>query len=136
VYHLERVGLPALTAESAAMAGMSRVCLGFQAWGGIFMIVELAQLTIAPGREAEFEAVFRVAITGIAATHGYLAHELRRSVETPNRYVLRVEWATLEDHTVAFRGSPAFPQWRAHVGPFFEAPPVVEHFQPVTGEEV
>jgi heme-degrading monooxygenase HmoA len=102
----------------------------------MFMIVELAQLTITPGRETEFEAVFRLAIKEIAASHGYLAHELRRSVETPNRYVLRVEWATLEDHTVGFRGSPAFTQWRAHVGPFFEAPPVVEHFQPVTGEEV
>jgi heme-degrading monooxygenase HmoA len=100
------------------------------------MIVELAQLTITPERETEFEAVFRVAITGVAASHGYLAHELRRSVETPNRYVLRVEWATLEDHTVAFRGSPAFTKWRGHVGPFFEAPPVVEHFRPVTGEEV
>jgi heme-degrading monooxygenase HmoA len=99
------------------------------------VIVELAQLTISPGREADFEAVFPTAITLIAGSRGYLAHELRRSVETPNRYVLRVEWTTLEDHTVGFRGSPAFVQWRERVGPFFAAPPVVEHFQPVAGEE-
>jgi len=99
------------------------------------MIVELAQLTIVAGREAEFESIFRTAISAPAASHGYLAHELRRSVESPNRYMLRIEWATLEDHTVGFRGSPAFTQWRAQVGPFFAAAPVVEHFAPVTGEE-
>jgi heme-degrading monooxygenase HmoA len=99
------------------------------------MIVELAQLTIAAGREAEFEAAFRTAISAAAGSHGYLAHELRRSIESPSRYMLRIEWATLEDHTVGFRGSPAFAQWRAQVGRFFAAPPVVEHFAPVTGEE-
>ena len=99
------------------------------------MIVELAQLTIVAGREAEFEAAFRTAISAPAGSHGYLAHELRRSIESPGRYMLRIEWATLEDHTVGFRGSPAFTQWRAQVGPFFASAPVVEHFAPVTGEE-
>ena len=99
------------------------------------MIVELAQLTIIAGREAEFESVFRIAISAPAGCHGYLAHELRRSIESPSRYMLRIEWGMLEDHTVGFRGSPAFTQWRAQVGPFFAAPPVVEHFAPVTGEE-
>ena len=99
------------------------------------MIVELAQLTIVAGREAEFEAVFRTAISAPAGCRGYLAHELRRSIESPSRYMLRIEWATLEDHTVGFRGSPAFTQWRAQVGPFFAIAPVVEHFSPVTGEE-
>jgi heme-degrading monooxygenase HmoA len=99
------------------------------------MIVELAQLTITAGREAEFEAVFPAAIAVLASSQGYFSHELRRSVETPNRYVLRVEWATLEAHTVGFRGSPAFTQWRALIGPFFGAPSVVEHFEPVAGEE-
>jgi hypothetical protein len=49
--------------------------------------------------------------------------------------VLRIEWATLEDHTIRFRGSPAFAEWRAGVGSFFAAPPVVEHYRPVAGEE-
>jgi heme-degrading monooxygenase HmoA len=100
------------------------------------MIVEIAQLTITAGREAEFESAFRTAISNAARSHGYLAHELRRSIESRNRYLLRIEWATLEDHTVGFRGSPAFTRWRSEVGPFFAIPPVVEHFEPVTGEEV
>jgi heme-degrading monooxygenase HmoA len=98
------------------------------------MIVEIAQISIRPGSEAEFEAVFPQAIAVLARSKGYWTHELRRSIENPNRYLLKVEWRTLEDHTVGFRGSPAFAQWRALIGPFFESPPVVEHFQPVAGQ--
>jgi heme-degrading monooxygenase HmoA len=95
------------------------------------MIVELAVITVTAGRETEFEAVFPKAIAVLAKSQGYIAHELRRSVESPTRYALRVEWATLEDHTVGFRGSPEFAQWRGYVGPFFAEPPVVEHFHAV-----
>jgi len=97
------------------------------------MIVEIAQLTIRPGSERQFEAAFLTAIKVLGGSKGYLTHELRRSVETPNRYALIVHWQTLEDHTVGFRGSPAFTEWRAHIGPFLESPPIVEHFQSVTG---
>ena len=97
------------------------------------MIVELAMLTIRAGEEAQFEAVFPKAVRLLAASHGYRSHELRRSIEAPNRYVLRIEWATLEDHTVGFRNSPAFVEWRACIGPYFESPPVVERFRAIGG---
>jgi heme-degrading monooxygenase HmoA len=97
------------------------------------MILEFAQITIRPGSESKFETVFPAAIKVLGSSKGYLSHELRRSVETPNRYALLVQWQTLEDHTVGFRGSPAFTEWRAHIGPFLESPPVVEHFQAVAG---
>jgi heme-degrading monooxygenase HmoA len=96
------------------------------------MIIEIAQLTIRPGSERQFEAVFPTAVKVLGGSKGYLSHELRRSMETPNRYALIVQWQTLEDHTVGFRGSPAFAEWRGHIGAFFESPPVVEHFQSVT----
>ncbi len=94
------------------------------------MIVEFAQLVIHPGREPEFEQAFAAAVKIPAKSKGYVSHELRRSIETPNRYALIVQWETLEDHTVGFRGSPEFAGWRALVGPFFASPPVVEHFHP------
>jgi heme-degrading monooxygenase HmoA len=99
------------------------------------MIIEFAQLSIRPGSEPDFEAVFPAAIRVLGGTRGYLSHDLRRSVEAPNRYALIVQWQTLEDHTVGFRGSPAFTQWRAMVGPYFDSAPVVEHFQAVAGVE-
>ena len=95
------------------------------------MIIEIAQLTIRPGSERQFESAFPAAIKVLGGSRGYLSHELRRSMETPNRYALCVQWQTLEDHTVGFRGSPAFTQWRSLIGPFFESAPVVEHFQSV-----
>jgi heme-degrading monooxygenase HmoA len=95
------------------------------------MIMEIAQLTIRAGSEPQFEAAFSAAIKVLGGSKGYLSHELRRSLEAPNRYALIVHWQTLEDHTVGFRGSPAFTQWRGHIGPFFESPPVVEHFRAV-----
>jgi heme-degrading monooxygenase HmoA len=95
------------------------------------MIIEFAQLSIHPGSEPQFEAAFPAAIKILGASKGYVSHELQRSIETPHQYVLIVRWQTLEDHTVGFRGSPAFTEWRGHIGPFLAAAPVVEHFQPI-----
>ena len=94
------------------------------------MILELAMITVRPDTEADFERVFPNAVRSITASPGYVSHELRRSIETPNRYALMIRWRTLEDHTVGFRGSAAFGEWRAQLGPFLQGPPVVEHFQP------
>ena len=96
------------------------------------MIMEFALLSIRPGSEAQFEAAFPEAIKVLGGSRGYLSHELRRSMETPNRYALIVRWQTLEDHTVGFRGSSAFIRWRELIGPFFDSAPAVEHFQSVT----
>jgi heme-degrading monooxygenase HmoA len=93
------------------------------------VILELAQITVHAAVEAQFESVFPEAVRLLAASPGYLSHELQRSIETPNRYALLVRWRTLEDHTVGFRGSPAFAEWRAQLAPFLAVAPVVEHFQ-------
>ncbi len=94
------------------------------------MILELADIRIQPGRQAEFEAAIQHGIDSvIARAQGFQGAKVHRGIESPERYVLQIVWATLEDHTVAFRGGPLFPEWRAIVGPFFAAPPVVEHFE-------
>lgn len=94
------------------------------------MILEIADIRITPGKGAEFEpAVRNGAETVIAQAKGFRGFKLNRGVESPDRYVLMVYWETLEDHTVGFRQGPLFAQWRALVGPFFAAPPSVEHFE-------
>ena len=93
------------------------------------MIEEVADLRIKPGQQQAFEAaIHKGASTVIAQAKGFLGYSVSHSAETPERYLLRIPWATLEDHTVGFRESPLFQQWRAIVGPFFTAPPAVEHF--------
>lgn len=94
------------------------------------MILEIADIRIAPGRQAEFEeAIQRGLNTVISRAQGFAGFKVNRGVESPERYVLMIFWQTLEDHTVHFRGGPLFAEWRAIVGPFFAAPPVVEHFE-------
>ena len=93
------------------------------------MILEIADIRIAVGKNAEFEAALaRAALTVVSHARGYLRHELHKGIESPERYLLMIWWNTLEDHTVGFRQGPLFPEWRAVVGPFFAAPPAVEHF--------
>ena len=94
------------------------------------MILELADIRIAPGRQAEFdEAIQRGLTTVIARARGMRGWKVNRGIESPERYVLQIFWDTLEDHTVHFRGGPLFAEWRAIVGPFFAAHTVVEHFE-------
>lgn len=93
------------------------------------MILELADIRIAPGRQAAFEeAIVRGVSTVVSQARGFRGWKVNHSIESPERYLLMIFWDTLEDHTVGFRQSPLFPQWRAIVGPFFAQPPQVEHF--------
>lgn len=93
------------------------------------MILELADFRIAPGQQAAFEeAVQRGINTVVQRAQGFRGAKVNRSIESPERYILQIFWETLEDHTVHFRGGALFVEWRAIVGPFFTAPPVVEHF--------
>ena len=94
------------------------------------MILELADMRIHPGQNAAFEeAIARGLKTVISKAPGFQAYAVQRGIESPQRYLLQIRWATLEDHTVAFRGSELFTQWRAIVGAFFAGAPTVEHFE-------
>jgi heme-degrading monooxygenase HmoA len=93
------------------------------------MILELADIRIQPGQQAEFDAAIERGLrTVIARAEGMRGFKVNKGIESPERYILQVFWDTLEDHTVKFRQGPLFPEWRAIVGPFFAQPPVVEHF--------
>lgn len=93
------------------------------------MVVEIAHVTVLPGHEHDFEAALRQAVDDVLTTapgcRGLTA--LGWGVERPNVFVFTIEWDTLEDHTVGFRGTDLFTRWRALIGPHFDGPPVVEH---------
>jgi len=98
------------------------------------MILEIADLLVQPGTQSQFEREIQRGVeTVIARSPGFLRYEVQRGIETPERFVLLIEWEQLEDHTIGFRGSPAFARWREIVSPFFARPPVVEHFQRACG---
>ena len=94
------------------------------------MILEHADIRIDPAQATAFEeAIERGARTVISHAKGFQGFKVNRSIESQGRYILTIYWGTLEDHTVGFRESPAFAEWRAIVGPFFAQPPVVEHME-------
>ncbi len=93
------------------------------------MILELADIRIQPGKQAEFDiAIQRGLSEVISHAKGFSGYKINKGIESPDRYVLMIFWETLENHTVDFRESPAFQEWRAIVGGFFAVPPTVEHF--------
>ncbi len=91
----------------------------------------MAVLDVRPGEAARFEQAFARAERLIASAAGHQRHELRRCLEVPDRYLLLVWWASLEDHTQGFRGSAAYQEWKALLHHFYDPFPVVEHYAPV-----
>ncbi len=93
------------------------------------MIIEVADFSVEPGQHAAFgEALLKGVSTVLSKSQGYLGHDILSCQETPGRWVLQVRWTNTEAHTVGFRQSAAFAEWRAIIGPFFKQPPHVEHF--------
>jgi heme-degrading monooxygenase HmoA len=92
------------------------------------MILEVATLDVLPNRCEEFEAAFRQASAIIASMPGYCGHELQRCIEKQNRYVLLVKWRNLEDHTMGFRGSAQYQEWKRLLHHFYDPFPTVEHY--------
>ncbi len=95
------------------------------------MVLEIAQIDVKPGMEAEFEGGVATAAPLFRRATGCTGMTLQRSVEKSARYRLFVQWATVENHTVDFRGSPDFAEWRKLVGHCFATPPEVEHVHEV-----
>ncbi len=94
------------------------------------MILEVAILDVKSALTREFEAAFEQAEPIIMSMPGYKGHELRRCVERNNRYILLVHWERLEDHTVGFRQSNEYQDWKRILHHFYDPFPLVEHYGP------
>ncbi|SFD11551.1 antibiotic biosynthesis monooxygenase family protein [Algibacter pectinivorans] len=92
------------------------------------MILEVATLHIKKGLSAEFETSFQKAEKIISSMKGYISHQLKKCIEQDDRYILLVNWETLEDHEIGFRTSDAYQQWKALLHHFYEPFPTVEHY--------
>ena len=95
------------------------------------MVIEIATMTVVPGRESEFEDAFRQAQRYLRASPHCLSYQLMACVEQPNRYVLYIRWDSLEGHTEAFRGSADYQEYRALIYPLYDAPPEVLHYREI-----
>lgn len=96
------------------------------------MILEIVDIRIHPGQQAAFEAALKQGIaTTLSQSPGFISARVQHGIESPERYMVFIEWQTLEDHMQGFRNGPLFAVWRGLVGPFFASPPAMEHFEAV-----
>jgi len=92
-------------------------------------MLEVAILDVKSGQEPEFEKAFLEAQVIISGMSGYISHQLQKCLEKNNRYLLLVNWQTLEDHTIGFRTSSEYEKWRGLLHHFYEPFPEVEHYE-------
>ncbi len=95
------------------------------------MVLEVAMLNIKSGLWPEFEKDFKKAGQYISSIPGYRNHSLQKCLENPDKYILLVEWDTLEDHTVGFRQSDVYVHWKELLHHYYDPFPVVEHFKKI-----
>lgn len=91
-------------------------------------ILEVAILQVKAGMNEQFEQSFKQASRIISGMSGYIGHELQKCIEKDNQYVLLVRWETLEDHTVGFRGSQQYAEWKSLLHHYYDPFPTVEHY--------
>jgi heme-degrading monooxygenase HmoA len=94
------------------------------------MVIERADIAVAPGREGEFEAAMTRGCALLAGAAGCTAVSLLRCIERPSRFALHIEWNSIADHQ-AFTKTTDFQAFRDLAGPFFVERPAMEHFQQV-----
>jgi heme-degrading monooxygenase HmoA len=112
---------------TVAASGNSQACrLGTRKAGHV--VLEHAVLEVVPGREPEFEVAFSEAMELISSSVGCSSVRLSRSLEHPNRFLLLVEWESVEAHTDGFRRSGAYERWRELLHHFYAPFPEVGHF--------
>ena len=92
------------------------------------MILEVAILNIKEGQSSEFENSFDVAQKIISSMKGYISHEIKKCIEEENKYILLVNWETIEDHETGFRQSEEYQKWKELLHHFYDPFPTVEHY--------
>jgi heme-degrading monooxygenase HmoA len=95
------------------------------------MILEVARFQILAGHEEQFENAYRSVRRFLMQTDGFLSIRMTRGIESRSRFVLLVEWESVEAHQQNFRNGPQYAQWRAAIGPHFDGAPDVEHYRDI-----
>ena len=95
------------------------------------MVLEVAILDVKSGQNGEFEAAFQQAAPLIASIPGYVSHVLQHCIENPQRFILLVQWQTLAAHTIGFRQSAQYQEWKRLLHHFYDPFPTVEHYDAV-----
>lgn len=92
-------------------------------------VVEVVVFNLRDTGAAGFLAVLEEAAALLAGAPGYLGHRMGPCLESGQEFVLMIWWASVEDHTMRFRQSPVYAQWRRLIDPHVHRAPWTRHFQ-------
>jgi heme-degrading monooxygenase HmoA len=95
------------------------------------MVLEVALIDVRPGSGEQFAAAYAEGRKLLEGTPGCHSIRMTRGIESPSRFVLLVEWDSIDAHEQNFRATDRFVRWRELIGPHFARPPHVEHFADV-----
>lgn len=100
------------------------------------MILDVAVLGVKPGQCQNFKLAFTKTQNITSSMLGYVFHQLQQCLEPPSRYILRVNWETLEGHETGFCDASDYQEWKALLHHFYDPFPVVEHYEFVFSGDV
>lgn len=99
------------------------------------MVIEYIRYRIPEQQASAFLQAYRQAQYALQASPHCLNYELSRCLEEPERYVLRIEWDSVEGHLQGFRRSEAFRAFLSHVRPFVAQIEEMQHYERLPLEE-
>jgi heme-degrading monooxygenase HmoA len=97
------------------------------------MVIEIALLTAKAGASIQLRDGLKAARPVIARAAGYRGSVFSQGVESPESFILQVQWDTLEAHMNGFRQSPLLAEWRSHFYHLLDGTPTVTHYEPFAG---
>src|SRR5439155_18324495 len=99
------------------------------------MIVEYIRYKLKSGEgssaenaSSSFEAAYRTASSSLDVSPHCLGYELTRCVEDPSRYILRIEWDSVEGHLAGFRRASEFAPFLAAIKPYIGQIEEMQHY--------
>jgi quinol monooxygenase YgiN len=96
------------------------------------MIVEYIRYKIDPGRKEQFDDAYRRAGKLLDASPHCLRWEAARSVDDPEKQIVRIEWDSAEGHLQGFRQSADFKPFLDATRPFYENIEEMTHYEVTT----
>jgi heme-degrading monooxygenase HmoA len=97
------------------------------------MVIEIALLKAKVGAVDQLRDGLQAARPVIARAMGYRGSVFFQGIESPESFILQVQWDTLEAHMRDFRQSPLLAEWRSHFYHLLDGTPTVTHYEPFVG---
>lgn len=94
----------------------------------LYNIFEYTRYRIPDERRKAFVEAYRQAAAYLKSSPHCLAYELTHCLEEKNRYVLRIEWKSEEEHLQGFRKEPGFKDFFQLVQPYVSNIEEMQHY--------